>query len=107
MTETVFFITLGGILVGLIAIGICLVLIQWKIKTKLNKLQLLAVASAIGFPVFAILHNAVYALGIMMLGDNCWAAGDESVLFIIALIVCPIGLLVSVVGSRILRRHRR
>ena len=107
MTETVLFVTLGGTLVGFIIIGILLFLMQRKVKVKLNKFQLLAVASAIGFPVFAILHNAVYALGIMMLGDNCWAAGDESVLFTIALIVCPIGCLVGVVGSRILRRHRK
>ena len=108
MTETVIFITLGGILVGLIAIGICLVLIQWKIKTKLNKFQLLAVASAIGFPVFAILHNVVYALGIVWFGDDCWGSnGDEPVLFIVALFVCPLGLLVAVIGDKILRKHRK
>jgi hypothetical protein len=107
MTETVIFITLGGTLVGLTTIGILLFLIQRKIKEKLNKFQLLAVASAIGFPVFAILHNVVYALGIVWFGDDCWAAGDESVLFTIALIVCPLGLLVGAIGTLILRKHRR
>ncbi len=107
MTETVIFITLGGTLVGLTTIGILLFLIQRKIKEKLNKFQLLAVASAIGFLVFAILHNVVYALGIVWFGDDCWAAGDESVLFTIALIVCPLGLLVGAIGTLILRKHRR
>lgn len=107
MTETVIFITLGGTLVGLIIIGISLFLIQRKIKVKLNMFQLLAVASAIGFLVFAILHNVVYALGIVWFGDDFWAAGDESVLFIIALIVCPLGLLVGATGTLILRKHRR
>ena len=74
---------------------------------KLNKFQLLAVASAIGFLVFAILHNVVYGLGIVWFGDDCWAAGDESVLFTIAIIVCPLGLLVAVIGNTILRKHRR
>jgi hypothetical protein len=107
MTETVIFITLGGALVGFIIIGISLFLIQRKIKAKLNKFQLLAVASAIGFLVFAILHNVVYGLGIVWFGDDCWAAGDESVLFTIAIIVCPLGLLVAVIGNTILRKHRR
>ena len=107
MTETVIFITLGGTLVGLTTIGILLFLIQRKIKEKLNKFQLLAVASAIGFPVFAILHNVVYALGIVWFGDDCWAAGDESVLFIIAIFVCPLGLLVAVIGNKFLRKNRR
>ena len=107
MTETVIFITLGGALVGFIIIGISLFLIQRKVKVKLNKFQLLAVASAIGFLVFAILHNVVYGLGIVWFGDDFWAAGDESVLIIIALYVCPLGLLVAVIGNKILRKHRR
>ncbi len=74
---------------------------------KLNKFQLLSVASAIGFLVFAILHNVVYALGIVWFGDDYWGAGDESVLFTIALIVCPLGLLVGVIGNKFLRTHKR
>ena len=73
---------------------------------KLNKFKLLAVGSAIGIPVFAILHNAVYAVGIMMFGDKFWDAGDEAIIFIVALFVCPIGILVGVVGSRILGRTK-
>ncbi len=107
MAETVIFITLGGALVGFIIIGISLFLIQRKVKVKLNKFQLLAVASAIGFLVFAILHNVVYGLGIVWFGGDFWAAGDESVLIIIAIYVCPLGLLVAVIGHTILRKQRR
>ncbi len=107
MTETVIFITLGGALVGFLLIGISLFLIQRKVRVKLNKFQLLSVASAIGILVFSILHNVVYALGIVWFGDDFWAAGDESVLIIIALYVCPLGLLVAVIGNKIIRKHRR
>lgn len=106
MTETVIFITLGGVLVGFMIIGISLFLIQRKVKVKLNRFQLLAVASAIGILVFAILHNVVYALGIVWFGDDFWAAGDESVLIIIALYVCPVGLLVSVIGNKSFRKEK-
>ena len=107
MTETVIFITLGGILIGLTLIGILLFLIQMKVKVKLNKFQLLAVASGIGILVFAILHNVVYAVGIVWFGDDFWTAGDESVIIIIALYVCPLGLLVAVIGNRIVRKHKK
>ena len=105
MTETMILVALGGALVGFMIIGISLFLIQRKVKVKLNKFQLLSVASAVGFLVFAILHNVVYKLGIAWFGDDGWAAGDESVLFTIAL-VCPLGLLVGVIGNKLLRRHR-
>jgi len=107
MTETVIFITLGGVLVGFLIIGISLFLIQRKVRVKLNKFQLISVASAIGILIFSILHNVVYALGIVWFGDDFWATGDESVLIIIALYVCPLGLLIAVIGNKIIRKHRR
>ena len=106
MAGTVILITIGGIVIGLAIIGILLFLIQRKLEVKLNKFKLLAVGSAIGIPIFAILHNVVYGIGILMLGDNCWEAGDEAVIFMIALFVCPIGIVVGVVGSRILGRNK-
>ena len=107
MTGEMVLITLGGILVGLAVIGIFLILINWKIKTKLNKLQLLGVASGIGMIVFAILHNVVYALGIVWFGDGLWAGGDEPVLFIIAIFVCPLGLIGTAIGTIILRKRKQ
>ncbi len=107
MTGPVVLITLGGALVGLVIIGILLFLIQRKVRVKLNKFQLLSVASAIGILIFSILHNVVYALGIVWFGDGFWAAGDESILIIIALYVCPLGLLIALIGNKIIRKHRR
>ena len=106
MTGTVILITVGGIVIGLAIIGFLLFLIQRKLEVKLNKFKLLAVGSAIGIPVFAILHNVVYGVGILILGNDCWEAGDEAVIFMIALFVCPIGILVGVVGSKILGRNK-
>ena len=106
MTETMIFITLGGTLVGLTIIGILLFLIKRKVKTKLDKLQLLGLASAIGIIVFAILHNVVYALGKVWFGNDFWVAGDEPVLIIIAVYVCPLGLIGAAIGTTILRKRR-
>jgi len=94
----------------LLVVGIVLILntIKRKITGKLKKFQLLAGASALGLPVFAVLHNVVYMLGIMWFGESAWGNGDEPVFFILAAIVCPLGLLVGGIGTIIIRRkHRR
>ena len=80
--------------------------IKKKVTGKLKKFQLLAGASALGFPVFAVLHNVAYMLGKMWFGESAWGNGDEPVFFILAAIVCPIGLLVGGIGTLILRRQR-
>ncbi|UCD09102.1 MAG: hypothetical protein JSU79_00185 [Dehalococcoidales bacterium] len=107
MSGELVLITAGGILAGLAIIGIILYLINRKIKTKLNKLQLLAVASGIGIIIFAVLHNVVYALGIVWFGDDFWVGGDEATMFIIALFVCPLGLVGAAIGTIILRKRRQ
>ncbi len=94
----------------LLVVGIVLILntIKRKITGKLKKFQLLAGASALGLPVFAVLHNVVYMLGIMWFGESAWGNGDEPVFFILAAIVCPLGLLVGGIGTIIIRiKHRR
>ena len=58
---------------------------------------------AVGLPLFAVLHNLVYALLILWFGEDFWgASGDEPVFFILATIVCPIGFLVGAVGTIVL-----
>ena len=94
----VFLLLVGGALVYFT--------IKKKVTGKLKKFQLLAGASALGIPVFAILHNVAYMLGIMWFGESAWGNGDEPVFFILAVIVCPIGLLVGGIGTLILRRQR-
>ena len=78
---------------------------RWKKKVggKLKAFLLLTGASAVGLPVFAVLHNLVYALFILWFGENFWGnMGDEPVFFILAVIVCPIAFLAGVVGTIVL-----
>jgi len=97
-----------GVLLLVVGIVLILTTIKGKVTGKLKKFQLLAGASALGIPVFAILHNIVYMLGIMWFGESAFGNGDEPVFFILAAIVCPLGLLVGGIGTIIIRRkHRR
>jgi hypothetical protein len=87
--------------------GLGVTLLVLTVRTKvagiLKKFLLLTGASAVGFPVFAALHNLVYALLIIWFGEDFWGAGgDEPVFFILAAIVCPIGFLVGTVGTIVL-----
>lgn len=56
----------------------------------------------VGFLVSVLLHNLIYGLCIYLFGvDFLGRVGlrDEPVFFFIALVVCPIGFLIGVVGS--------
>ncbi len=92
-----------------IFVGLGVTLLVLTVKTKvaglLKKFLLLTGASTVGLPVFAVLHNLVFALFIKLFGEGFWdkvGLGDEPVFFIIATIVCPIGFLVGAVGSVVL-----
>jgi hypothetical protein len=78
----------------LAALGVILLVLTVKTKVEgmLKKFLLLTGASAVGLPVFALLHNAVSAL----------FNTEEAVFFTIATIVCPIGFLVGAVGTIVL-----
>ncbi|MBA7700381.1 hypothetical protein ES703_109095 [subsurface metagenome] len=94
-----------------LSLGITFLVLTIKGKTKgiSRKFQLLIGASAVGIPISAILHNAIYALFILWQGEGFWeriGLGDEPVFFIIAIIVCPIGFLVGVVGSIVLTKKK-
>ncbi len=75
-------------------LGLALIVLIVKKKVEglqglLKKFLLLTGASAVGFLVFVLLHNAVYGLfGV-----------EEPFFFILAVIVCPLGFLVGAVGS--------
>lgn len=97
-----------GVLLLVFGIVLILTTVKRKVKGKLKTFQLLAGASALGIPVFAVLHNVAYMLGVMWFGESASVNGDEPVFFILAVIVCPLGLLVGGVGSIIIRiMHRR
>ena len=88
----IFFISAGVVLTGL---GVTLLVLtaKTKVERRLKKFLLLTEASFVGFPVFALLHNAVGAL----------LNTEEAVFFTIATIVCPVGFLVGAIGSIVLR----
>lgn len=72
---------------------------HWR---KAKKFLILFIASLIGFPIFVILHNVMYALE-EMVGDIVVISQlirfiDISSFFI-AILVCPAGVLVGAVGS--------
>ena len=63
-----------------------------------------------GFFVSSVLHNLVYGILIYFLGVDFWeqiGLGDEPVFFLIAVLICPIGFLVGVVGSIVLLIRRK
>ena len=100
-------IIIGGVLLLLGGGALVFFTIKKKVEGKLRKFQLLAGASALGIPVFAVLHNVAYMLGIMWFGESAWGNGDEPVFFILAAIVCPLGLLVGGIGTIIIRMKQR
>lgn len=86
-------------------LGIALIVLA--VKAKLNKISkaffVLTGASAAGIVVSSVLHNLVYALFIKLFGESFWAGmGDEPVFFIFATIVCPLALLVGIIGAIVL-----
>ena len=83
--------------VAFFLLGLALIVLIVKKKVEglqglLKKFLLLTGASAVGFPVFVLLHNAVYGLfGV-----------EEPFFFTLPVIVCPVGFLVGMVGSIVL-----
>lgn len=93
-------------------LGLVLLLLIFKIKAEglLKKFLLLTGFSIIGFPVFVVLHNLVYGLFIYFFGQDFWervGLGDEPFFFIMAVIVCPLGVLVGIIGTMVLLIKKR
>lgn len=87
--------------VALLVLAAATVVMTLKIKeSRIRKFFfILTGASALGIPVFGILHNLVYFLCIKF-GWVYWEeGGDEPVFFILALFVCPALFLVGAFGS--------
>jgi hypothetical protein len=94
-----------AVLVIFIGLGITLIVltVKKKVEGTGKAFLLLTGASAVGMPVFVILHNLVYALLILWFGEDFWGTGgDEPVFFILGIIVCPLAFLVGVVGTIVL-----
>jgi len=94
----------------LLGVALIVFTVKEKVAGILKKFLLLTGASAVGFFASILLHNAIYGLFIHFLGADFWdriGLGDEPAFFIIAIIICPIGFLVGVVGSIVLAIKNR
>ena len=90
------FFLLGGLLTFLVY--------KQKLGGKLKNYLLLTGFSAVGFFVFAVLHNLFYALGELSKNIAVLPTVLEYIhatFFIISVIICPIGFLIGVIGSLI------
>jgi hypothetical protein len=96
--EPYYFMTTILLLAGL-GISLLIFTLKSELRKKHKIFLLLASSALIGMPVFAILHNAVYALAIHFFGEGVWGNDDEPVFFILAAIVCPIAYLAGFIGS--------
>jgi len=95
------FLIIFGSIFLLLGVALIVLTVREKVSGALKKFFLLTGASAAGFFVSFILHNAVYALFIHFFGEGFWN-GDEPFFFIMALFVCPLGFLVGAIGSIVL-----
>jgi len=90
--------------------GIALIILAAKtIFSKISKVFfILTGAAALGMGLSAVLHNLVFALLIKIFGEGVWAGmGDEPVFFILATIICPLALLVGIIGSIVLLKKKK
>jgi hypothetical protein len=99
-------IAVMAIAFGILGIILILLTIRIKESPKHRFFFVLTGASAVGIPLFVILHNFVYGLFIHLFGKDFWgnstSGGDEAFFFILALLVCPICFVIGAVGSAVL-----
>lgn len=79
---------------------------RWR---RVKSFLILLVASLVGFPLFAVLHNVFYGLAEVtsdVVGLTQALGFLEVVFFLIALFVCPPGVLIGAVGSVVLALSR-
>jgi len=98
--------SISGAAFFLLGAALIFLTVKEKVGGMSKKFLILTGASAVGLPVFALLHNAIYGLFIHFFGAGFWdrvgLGGDEPVFFILAIFICPLGFLVGVVGSVVL-----
>ena len=88
-----------GVVFALLGVVLLFLTVKTKVRGILKIFLLLTGASAVGLPIFVLLHNVVYMLSIMWFGEGTFGNGDEAVFFIMALFVCPICFLIGAVGT--------
>ena len=97
----------SGILFLLLGAALIYFTLKQKARGWVKRFLLLTGASAVGIPISAVLHNALYALVLVTMLNR--PDIDEPFFFIMAIFVCPLGFLVGAVGSVVLfiKRRRR
>jgi len=96
------FLIISGAIFTLLGAALIFFTVKEKVGGMLKKFLLLTGASAVGFLLSILLHNAIYGLFIHFFGAEFWNGGDEPVFFIMAIFVCPLGFLVGAVSSIVL-----
>ena len=100
------FLIISGAIFTLLGAALIFFTVKEKVGGILKKFLILTGASAAGFFVSILLHNAIYGLFIHFFGAEFWNGGDEPVFFIMAIFVCPVGFLVGAVGTIVLAIRR-
>jgi hypothetical protein len=96
------------VILALLGIALIVLVSRLKFKKIAKVFFILTGSSAIGIIVFGVLHNLLFALLIKLFGEAFGARmGDEPVFFILATIICPIALLVGVIGSIVLMAKKK
>jgi hypothetical protein len=90
----------------LLGIALLIFSLRGSASGGLKKFFLLTGASATGILVSIVLHNLIYGLFEYFGGADFWNGGDEFFFFTLAVIVCPLGFLVGVVGTIVLGVRR-
>lgn len=93
------------ILLAVAGLGLVISTYRQKTAGKVRVFLLVAGYSAVGFLAGVVLHNLLYALA--MLAENLAVIHVilnilEAAAFIAAVILCPVGLLVGIIGTLIL-----
>jgi len=104
------FLIISGAAFFSLGVALIVLTVKEKVGGMSKKFLLLTGASAVGLPVFVLLHNAIYGLFIHFFGANFWdriGMGDEPFFFFMAILVCPIGFLVGAIGSIVLAIKNR
>lgn len=86
----------------LLGLALIILVARNKIERPLKGFLLLTGISSAGMPVGIFLHNVVYGIFIYFFGSDFWdrtGMSDEPVFFFIALVLCPVGFLVGIIGS--------
>ena len=86
------FIIISGAAFFLLGVALIVLTVKERVQGILKIFLILTGASAVGLPVFVLLHNVVSGLFNI----------EEPVFFIMAVFVCPIGFLVGAVGTIVL-----